>query len=209
MSEKIINMYVEAASDQHSQLIHKCLEALKEEQFDLVRDLDEKETLSGVRDLEHYFSGTDINWEVNECLFEVRFTTFPSLDEEVLGAFLYSVAEGCVEGRAYHEGMGEYSFFDHLTVYSDYAERGWKFLQRPLQLEGHVVVFTGSMNYGTREDVEELAEECDCEVHRSVTRTATLLVCGSKPGESKVKKAKARGVRVITEAEFLVAADEY
>lgn len=209
MSSKILDIYVKPASAEKRDSLLQHLHALKEERFEDVRELDKDQHLRCLDDLGHYFVGSDIEWKVNDGIAAIRIESFPSLEEEALAAFLYAAAQGCLEGCAYHTGVGEYSFFDHKTIYDEYEERSWEILQKPLQLEEQVVVFTGSMNYGTREEIEELAQECDCEVQRSVTQRTMLLVRGEKPGASKVRKAAELGVRIITEVEFLVAADEY
>lgn len=70
------------------------------------------------------------------------------------------------------------------------------------ELAGHRVVITGSMASGTREEMEERAEEAGAEVQKSVSKTTTLLVVGAKPGASKLEKAKKLFTRTASESEF-------
>jgi NAD-dependent DNA ligase len=58
------------------------------------------------------------------------------------------------------------------------------------------------MENGTREEMEELAEEFGAIVQKSINGKTTILVVGSKPGSSKLNKAKELDVKIITEVEF-------
>ena len=68
---------------------------------------------------------------------------------------------------------------------------------------GAVVVFTGSMQQGSRGDMEKHAKSLGAKVAKSVTGKTTYLVTGEKVGETKINAAKDRGVQVLTEQEYL------
>jgi NAD-dependent DNA ligase len=71
-----------------------------------------------------------------------------------------------------------------------------------IDIEDEYIVFTGKMENGTREEMEEIAEDFGAIVQKSVNGNTTMLVVGDKPGASKLNKAKELGVRIISEAEF-------
>ncbi len=78
-----------------------------------------------------------------------------------------------------------------------------------ISLEGKHMFFTGAMAQGTREEMEAMAEEQGAIVQKAVNGKTELLVVGEKPGASKLTKAQALGIKVISEDEFyrLVADD--
>jgi len=67
---------------------------------------------------------------------------------------------------------------------------------------GMTVVFTGEMSSLTRGDAEKLIKELGGKTTKSVNASTSLVVSGDKAG-SKLDKAAALGVKVISEAEFL------
>ncbi len=71
-----------------------------------------------------------------------------------------------------------------------------------MDIEGEFIVFTGKMQNGTREEMEELAGDSGAFVQKSINSKTTILVVGEKPGASKLNKAKELNVRIISEFEF-------
>lgn len=71
-----------------------------------------------------------------------------------------------------------------------------------IELDDQYVVFTGKMEDGTREEMEELAEDFGAIVQKSINGKTTLLVIGERPGQSKLNKAEELGVKTITEDQF-------
>jgi DNA ligase (NAD+) len=69
-------------------------------------------------------------------------------------------------------------------------------------LTGQSVVFTGALDTLTRTDAERIVEQHGGRVMRTVTRTTSLVVAGAAPG-SKLNRAKALGIPILTEREFL------
>ena len=67
---------------------------------------------------------------------------------------------------------------------------------------GMTVVFTGEMSSLTRGDAEKLVKEQGGKTPKSVSASTSLVVSGNKAG-SKLDKAAALGVKIISEAEFL------
>jgi len=125
-----------------------------------------------------------------------------SADEMVkIDGFAQLSAEAIVEGLA---NIRE----EFFKVY----ELGFKLAATPKESErdnssspvaGAVVVFTGSMQQGSRGDMEKHAKSLGAKVAKSVTGKTTYLVTGEKVGETKINAAKDKGVKVLTEQEYL------
>jgi DNA ligase (NAD+) len=69
-------------------------------------------------------------------------------------------------------------------------------------LTGQSVVFTGALDTLTRTDAERIVEQHGGRPMRTVTRTTSLVVAGAAPG-TKLNRAKALGIPILTEREFL------
>lgn len=69
-------------------------------------------------------------------------------------------------------------------------------------ITGLTLVFTGTMQKGTRELLEKQAEELGAKVSNSVTSKTDYLVIGSEPGASKLKGAEQHGTTVLNEQEY-------
>lgn len=72
-------------------------------------------------------------------------------------------------------------------------------------LAGKLVVFSGTMQSGSREDMKKRAKELGARIGDGVTGKTDLLVCGEKVGASKLTKAEKLGVKIVTEAEYLAS----
>ncbi|MBF6647807.1 helix-hairpin-helix domain-containing protein [Methylobacter sp. BlB1] len=68
---------------------------------------------------------------------------------------------------------------------------------------GKTIVFTGTMQHGKRDDMKKEAKRLGAKVADSVTGKTDYLVTGSEVGASKVNAAMQKGVRVISEEEYL------
>lgn len=75
-------------------------------------------------------------------------------------------------------------------------------------LDGVVIVFTGTMEHGSRDEMEKSAKSMGAKVAKSVTGKTTYLVAGGKVGETKIQAAKDKGVQVLSEQEYLDLLDE-
>jgi DNA ligase (NAD+) len=69
------------------------------------------------------------------------------------------------------------------------------------KLEGKTIVVTGTLKSFSRSEVEGAIRKAGGNASSSVSKNTSFLVAGEEPG-SKLAKAKALGVRVITEEEF-------
>jgi DNA ligase (NAD+) len=67
---------------------------------------------------------------------------------------------------------------------------------------GKSVVFTGELETMARQEAKSRAEALGCNVSESVSKKTDYVVVGAKPG-SKATKAKALGVRTLSEQEWL------
>ncbi len=74
------------------------------------------------------------------------------------------------------------------------------------RLAGKSIVFTGALETLTREDAQTRARTEGARVVESVSKKTDYVVVGADPG-SKAEKARALGVRVLSEAEFLRLVD--
>lgn len=64
------------------------------------------------------------------------------------------------------------------------------------------IVFTGKMLLGSRGEMEVHARRFGAKVQTAVSRATDFLVCGENVGATKIKKAEAFDVRIITESEY-------
>lgn len=69
-------------------------------------------------------------------------------------------------------------------------------------LAGKGVVFTGKMERGSREEMQEMARKKGAVVQSSVSGNTDFLVCGANVGAKKIETAQAKGVAVIDEDRF-------
>ncbi|MGW8195006.1 MAG: BRCT domain-containing protein [Desulforhopalus sp.] len=70
-------------------------------------------------------------------------------------------------------------------------------------LTGKLIVFTGTMQHGSREEMKTQARNCGARVGSSITGKTDMLVCGEKVGATKLAKAESLGVRILSESEYL------
>jgi len=71
---------------------------------------------------------------------------------------------------------------------------------------GRTVVVTGTLAHFTRNSINAKIEELGAKAGSSVSKNTDYLIAGEKAG-SKLDKARALGVKVLTEQEFLSMAD--
>ncbi len=71
-----------------------------------------------------------------------------------------------------------------------------------LLLSGEVFLFTGSLKKMSRSEAKKLVKDNGGQIASGITKKLTCLVVGEKPG-SKLKKAREKGKKVLTEDEFL------
>jgi DNA ligase (NAD+) len=69
-------------------------------------------------------------------------------------------------------------------------------------IAGKTVVFTGSMQYGSRSDMTKQAKEMGAKVSSSVSKKTDILIIGDNVGATKLNAAKANGVEIITEQDY-------
>ena len=76
-----------------------------------------------------------------------------------------------------------------------------KLLDGPLA--GKLIVFTGAMQRGSRNDMKQQAKSLGARVGESITGKTDMLVCGERVGAAKLNKAKSLGVQLLSEVEYL------
>lgn len=125
-----------------------------------------------------------------------------SVEEMVkIDGFAQLSAEAIVEGLANvrEEFFKVYNLGFNLSVTPKQSDRE----NSGSPIAGKVVVFTGSMQQGSRGDMEKQAKVLGAKVAKSVTGNTTYLVTGEKVGETKINAARDKGVEVLTEQEYL------
>lgn len=129
-------------------------------------------------------------------VFEISVEDMVKID-----GFAQLSAEAIVEGLANvrEEFFKVYNLGFNLSVTPKESDR--ENLDSPIA--GAVVVFTGSMQQGSRDDMEKNAKALGAKVAKSVTGKTTYLVTGDKVGETKINAARDKGVKVLTEQEYL------
>lgn len=129
-------------------------------------------------------------------LFEISVEDMVKID-----GFAQLSAEAIVEGLANvrEEFFKVYNLGFNLSVTPKESDRE----NSDSPIVGAVVVFTGSMQQGSRGDMEKQAKALGAKVAKSVTGKTTYLVTGEKVGETKISAAKDKGVTVLTEQEYL------
>ena len=70
-------------------------------------------------------------------------------------------------------------------------------------ITGQLIVFTGTMRQGSREEMKKQAKGFGAKVGTSITGKTDMLVCGEKVGASKLLKAEQLGVKILSETEYL------
>ena len=81
-------------------------------------------------------------------------------------------------------------------------EKSSQIIDNPIS--GKLIVFTGSMEHGSRKDMEKQAKELGAQIGKSVTSKTSILVTGLKVGTTKINAAKEKGIEVLTEEEYIV-----
>ncbi len=77
-----------------------------------------------------------------------------------------------------------------------------KYKEESDKFEGMIFVFTGALKSMTRERAKEIVERYGGKTSSSVSKNTTYIVAGEEAG-SKLDKAKALGVKIINEEDFL------
>jgi len=74
---------------------------------------------------------------------------------------------------------------------------------KELPLQDKRIVFTGTMQQGSRDVMKKQAKSMGAKVGSSITGKTDMLVTGLKVGNAKIRKAEELGVMVIAELEYL------
>jgi len=73
---------------------------------------------------------------------------------------------------------------------------------RELPLSGLLVVFSGAMQQGSREDMKKQAKILGAKVGSSISGKTDILVTGRRVGAAKLEKAEELGIKVMSELEY-------
>ena len=69
-------------------------------------------------------------------------------------------------------------------------------------ISGKLIVFTGSMQHGSRSEMQVDAKKLGAKIGASVTGKTDYLVMGDKVGSAKIAAAESKGVKLLTENEY-------
>lgn len=125
-----------------------------------------------------------------------------SVDEMVkIDGFAQQSAEAIVEGlkNVREEFFKVYGLGFSLAITAKQSEQS----DSDSPIAGKLVVFTGSMTQGSRGDMEKQAKLLGAKIGKSVSGKTNFLVTGEKVGENKINAAKDKGVKVISESDYL------
>ena len=75
-------------------------------------------------------------------------------------------------------------------------------------ISGKVVMFTGKMELGNRDDMQQKARELGATVLNSVSKKLEILIIGTKPSGSKLTKAKKYECEILSEEDYLALIKE-
>lgn len=70
-------------------------------------------------------------------------------------------------------------------------------------LIGKLIVFSGTMQEGSREEMKKRAKLLGAKVGESITGKTDMLVCGEKVGATKLARARSLGVQIVSEVDYL------
>jgi DNA ligase (NAD+) len=158
------------------------------------------------RGLARLLSGLSI-YGVADAMAALLAQAFPSIDA-LLGASEADLAE--VKGFGPRRAESVWNFFHSPAgekLVQDLREAGVKLTEtvrhKPLgtPLSGKTVVVTGTLENYSRKEIEDLIVSLGGKASSSVSKKTDLVVVGEDAG-SKLDKARALGIRALTEAEF-------
>lgn len=113
---------------------------------------------------------------------------------------------GDITSRSIEEGL---RFM--LQTISNMLALGFTLVRTPLrhnleQIEspiyGKRIVFSGKMEHGNRDQMQDYARSLGANVQTTVTGNTDILVCGTKVGANKIEKARKTGTKIVSEEEF-------
>ncbi|MDD1612877.1 MAG: helix-hairpin-helix domain-containing protein [Methylococcaceae bacterium] len=118
-----------------------------------------------------------------------------------------------IEGFAEKTGVAVISSLAKIkTDFMRIYELGFNLLRTPIlgeqtlsasPIAGKSIVFTGTMQHGSREDMTREAKRLGAKVGSSVSGKTDFLVTGDDVGAAKINAAREKGVKVVSEAEYL------
>lgn len=137
----------------------------------------------------------------------IRFAKYFKTFEKFVGASLEELLEVDDVGPRVAESV--IAFFkqkEYIKLVEALFENGVKIQKvqevKSRKFEGKTFVFTGTLEKMTRDEAQDLARSLGGEISGSVSKNTSYVVAGESAG-SKLDKARALGVEVLTENEFL------
>jgi DNA ligase (NAD+) len=143
---------------------------------------------------------------VGEHMARVLARSFTTLDELMAATEDEFLAIRDVGPEAASSITGFFSEQFNKKVIEKFRKAGVKPVEKShpkgSHLSGKSFVFTGTLSRLTRNEAKEIVESLGASATDSVTKTTDYVVAGESPG-SKIEKARASGIKIIGEKEFL------
>jgi DNA ligase (NAD+) len=108
-----------------------------------------------------------------------------------------NITQGISQRQAEIEHFMDLGFNLRMTVPVSSAP------QMKHKFTGKGVVFTGKLQRGSREEIENRARQLGIKGQKSVSSKTDYLVCGENVGSKKTEKAQQFGVEVLSEGQYL------
>ncbi len=142
--------------------------------------------------------------EVTAALLEQTFHSLDTLINATAGELIEveglgeQAVKSLVEYFSDPDIQKMFAQFDAAGVIPQIAQE----TEETLLLSGEVLLFTGTLKKLSRTEAKKLVKENGGQIASGITKKLTCLVLGEKPG-SKLKKAREKGKKILTEDEFL------
>lgn len=102
--------------------------------------------------------------------------------------------------------IGFFSISDNQKLIEDLISAGIRWsnvkAKKDHKLQGQVFVITGTLQSMTRAEAKQRLLECDAKISNNISKKTDYLIAGGNPG-SKMEKAKALGVNILDEENFV------
>jgi DNA ligase (NAD+) len=137
-----------------------------------------------------------------KLLQHTRLEDLPELDATQIASIS---GFGDITSRSIVQGLAEIKdTYQHLLAQGFNLERTKPpaATARNSSIAGKNLVFTGKMQRGSREQMQADARALGANVQSAVSGATEYLICGEKVGPTKLNKAAALGVRILSEEEY-------
>lgn len=125
----------------------------------------------------------------------------PASDIEKISGFGHKTSRSIQAGLAAVSDTFHHMLDMQFNLTRTPAENETSDIQSPIA--GKKVVFSGKMQRGSREEMQNMARRLGATVQSAVSGATDLLICGEKVGAGKLNKAEKLGVKILSEKDYL------